>query len=154
MITLIMLIAFSFVAGVLYRLGGTGGAWYKNTKVRDFGVPIIYTLYLLYNRIPFNVYLIVSTILLFASLTTYWKFISRWIGQDTENVYWYNWFFTGLGYGLASLPLALYTGNWNMFIVRLVVLSLATMYWSEHISDAEWEEFGRGFLIIFTLAII
>jgi len=28
------------------------------------------------------------------------------------------------------------------------------MYWSEHISDAEWEEFGRGFLIIFTLAII
>jgi len=84
MITLIMLIVFSFIAGVLYRLGGTGGTWYKNTKVRDFGVPIIYILYLLYNRTPLNVYLIISAILLFASLTTYWKFISRWIGQSTE----------------------------------------------------------------------
>ena len=97
MITLIMLIVFSFIAGVLYRLGGIGKKF--NTKYRDFGVPIIYTLYLLYNRTPLNAYLIISTILLFISLTTYWKFISRWIGQDTENVYWYNWFFTGLGYG-------------------------------------------------------
>jgi len=151
-ITVIMLIAFSFVAGVLYRLGGIGKPF--NTKYRDFGVPIIYILYLLYSGTPFNVYLIASAILLFISLTTYWKCVSRWLGQSTENVHWYNWLCTGLVYGLAGFPLAMYYGNWHLFALRVVLLSLVTMCWSESIGDADLEEVGRGFFIIFTLGIL
>ena len=152
MIELIMLVAFSFVAGVLYRLGGVGKPF--NTKYRDFGVPIIYMLYLLYSGIPFNVYLIASAILLFASLTTYWKCISRWIGKDIENVYWWNWLATGFFYGLTLLPMCFMEVSFSAIILRAVVLGVLTMIWSEKISDVEWEEFGRGFLIIVTLIIL
>ena len=147
-----MLVAVSFVAGVLYRLGGVGKPF--NTKYRDFGVPIVYMLYLLYSGATFNIYLALSTILLYASLTTYWKCISRWIGKDIENVYWWNWLATGFFYGLTLLPMCFMEVSFSAIILRAVVLGVLTMIWSEKISDVEWEEFGRGFLIIVTLIIL
>jgi len=152
MIKIIMLIAFGIVSGVLYRLGGIGKPF--NTKYRDFGVPLITFCAVLLITREVSVQLVLSTVLLFASLTTYWKFISRLIGQSTDNVHWYNWLFTGLGYGLALVPMHFAGIPIMILLVRAALLAILTMQWSELIDDVDWEEFGRGFLIIITLGIL
>jgi hypothetical protein len=84
---------------------------------------------------------------MYGALCTYWK-------GSAVDCKWYHWLFTGLGYGLASLPLV-FAGIPGVWIwVRVAVLGITTMYISEK-SDNVWvEEFGRGALIIWTLPLL
>lgn len=142
----------SILAGVLYRMGGAAG---YNTKVRDLGVPTIVTVYLLTLGLKASLWsfcgLVVAYFiafgLLFGALTTYWK-------KKGTNVHWWNWLFTGLGYSLAALPIALYTGHWIGFGIRCAVLTGLIVWWSETQGNVVWEEGGRGFLIIATLPLL
>ena len=103
MIKLIVLVIFGVVSGALYRLGGIGKPY--NTKYRDFGVPIIALATMLYLKVEFSWQLVLSTVLLFGALTTYWKKINKFFGDTDENCHWYNWLVHGLICGLAYLPL-------------------------------------------------
>ena len=135
----------SILSGVLYRMGGSD---LYNTKFRDFGVPLMmYVVMLLLTGITHWLSLLFSFLLLFGSLTTYWK-------KKEADAYWYNWLFTGLGYSLAMLPFVIADKCWLGFLVRSIVLTGLIVFWSETQKDAVEEEFGRGFVIIITLPLL
>lgn len=150
------------VAALLYRMGGSAkqGKWYDfllNTKARDLGVPVCSTaalILLCWNNpetsahpIKFGLALFLSFGLLFASLTTYWK-------KKGTDAKWYNWLLTGLGYGLAYLPVALFFADWIGFVIRVVILAAAIMVWSIAVGKDWLEEGGRGLLVIITLPLL
>lgn len=136
-----MILALSFLAGVLYRLGGK-----YQTKIRDFGVPVIMCVAMLsMGHAHWSLVLCFGS--LFGSLTTYWK-------KKRTDAKWYNWAITGLFYGLSMLPYAIFTGHYLGFAVRSLVLAVLVMVWSLSIGRDWLEEWGRGFLIISTLLLL
>lgn len=152
----------ALAASILYRLGGSAktGRWYDfiiNTKARDFGVPVCSTAALITlcwghpvtsaHPIKFGLALFLSFGLLFGSLTTYWK-------KKGTDAKWWNWLLTGLGYGLAYLPVALFFADWWGFAIRVVILAAAIMIWSLAVGKDWLEEGGRGLLIIITLPLL
>ena len=138
----------ALLGGLLYRLGGIGKPW--NTKYRDLGVALVAAgcWVLLGGGLSWN--LALASLLLFASLTTYWGFVNKWLGKPTDTKYWWNWLLTGLGTGLAYLPL----GCSEAFWIRVGVLGIFTMIWSEMFNSVWTEEIGRGFLIVITIPIL
>ena len=143
MFNILLILLSSIAGGVLYRMGGAAGF---NTKFRDFGCPTIalVTLWLLH---AWNWWLIPCFGLYFGALTTYWK-------KKGTDAHWYNWALTGLGYSLAFLPYSIATGHWVGFGIRTVVVTAATTLWSQFISNAVIEEFGRGFIATVTLPLL
>lgn len=136
------------LCGIFYRLGGAAKAkkWYDflcNTKTRDLGCPVcVFALLCLHEGVDFHIWwaYLVSFGLLFGSMTTYWK-------KKGTDAKWYNWLFVGLGMALAMLPFALAAGDMVGFWIRLVLLPLLIMGWSELISNAVVEEIGRGVIL-------
>jgi hypothetical protein len=147
---IIAFVALCLLSGLLYRLGGIGKPW--NTKWRDFGVPVVALAAMLVLGIGASWGLwwlhLISAVLLFGSLTTYWE---HWGSDDVE---WYEWLATGFVYSLAYLPYVWYLDLWIPFLIRTIVLALLTMAWSEVIDDVDWEERGRGFLIVISLPLL
>ena len=142
----------------LYRAGGMGKEltanptwmpmWMRNTKFRDFGCPTILTI-LLTLMFGWNWWLILCWFLLFGALTTYWDdFSKHFKDQDL-----WCWIFVGLGYSISILPWVISTGAWIGFILRTLYLTTLTAVWSLSIDSAEWEEYGRGFLLVATLPL-
>ena len=151
----------SILAGFLYRAGGMGKEetskpkfiplWARNTKTRDLGCPLCAMIILL---IAYNVYTwqillayFISFGLYFGSLTTYWK------GKAID-CKWYHWLFTGIGYSLAFLPVSIINQKWLGFFIRLFIVSIGTMLWSQEVDEVVKEEFGRGFLSTVTLPLL
>jgi len=149
------IILIALLTGLLYRLGGTGGAWWKNTKVRDLGVPLVCVGWLYFALgCPWWA-LLLSVGVMYGSLTTYNKWASKLIyGKDCNDVKWISWLVTGMSYGVALFIISWVTGNWMGLLNRTLVLGVFTCLWSEAIGNATWEEFGRGFLIGITLPLI
>jgi len=146
-----ILILLSLLSGVFYSLGGVGGGkWYFDTKMRDIGCTtiLLLSLWLLGFTAPIWVW-IVTAGLQWASLTTYYKF-----GKQ-KDVKWYNWLLTGVVTAFAIIPFVIF-GNvtWLEFLLRIFVLGISTMVWSELVSHARAEEFGRGFLLNITLLLL
>lgn len=147
--TILTIFILSIIAGILYRMGGSG----MGTLWRDLGVPVCMVLSMVLLG-HFHWTLILCFGLLFASLTTY----NKWAGyllnrQDKDTVYWESWYVTGLFYGLSMLPFAIAEGFVWMFLVRAFTLAFLTCLWSELVGKDVWEEFGRGFLIIISLLL-
>ena len=144
-----IIITLSIISGVFYKLGGTGGAWWKNTKARDFGVPAmaVTLLLLLGASAPWWIFFLLFGCM-FGSLTTYCKFGGQ------ENVEWFNWCFTGILYGIAALPFAWFSGNWIGFAIRTVVLGFSIMFVSEKFDNVFWEEGSRGILFTATIPLL
>ena len=140
-----ILLLFSILAGILYRLGGTGGAWWKNTKVRDIGVPLCMLGYFLSIGV-FHWSLLVATVVMFGACTSYFK--------KGDTMYWYHWMFVGLALSLSMFPFTLYNWNWLGLAARMLTTTVAIVIWSESISDPNVEEFGRGFFTIVTLPLL
>ena len=142
-------IGLSLLNGLFYRLGGTGGAWWKNTKMRDAGCPLIMLIsFWLLKGFNFNywyLYLITFGIS-WGVMTTYNKWASRLFGYNDGNVHWPSWLVTGAFYSLASLPLLWCGMSILGFAIRTIVLAITTMVWSEAIGIDYLEEGGRGFL--------
>ena len=149
---LIVVVALSYIGGILYRLGGIGKPW--NTKYRDFGVPLVAALVYAFLGLPIGWSLLWSTLLLFGAMTTYWCKINKWFGLPTDTKYWFNWALTGLAYGLAYIPIAIEFGNWHTILCRSVLLTIFTSIYSEQVDDVEWEEWGRGAAVAMTICIL
>ena len=145
----LLLILLSIIGGILYRLGGIGKPW--NTKVRDLGVPVCGLFAMKLLGFSYSWPLFISSLLLFPALTTYWKKINKWFGDTDENCHYYNWLVHGLVCGLAYLPMCFAGVSIASIIIRALLLGMCTMVWSEVIDKVEWEESGRGFLIIISL---
>ena len=140
---IITTIVLSGLAGILYRAGGSSAF---NTKFRDLGVPIVVLGWFLILGL-YHWTLLVSSLLLFGALTTYWK-------KPGTDAKWWNWALTGLGYSLSLLPYAVVFGSWVGFSLRIALLTTLTVVWSE-VQDVDIiEEFGRGFLIVATLPLL
>lgn len=137
-------VVLTVLSAILYRMGGAGkeGQWYEealDTKWRDIGVPlcVLGVVILLGN---FHWTAIVSSVLMFGAMCTYWK-------PKGEDAKWYNWFITGLMYAVAWLPYCNYTHNYIGFAIYSIIISIGTMAWSELNDDAVWEECGRGAIV-------
>lgn len=140
------------LGAILYRIGGSALHIPFKTKWRDLGVPIV-GIVCLYVMIPFNAawaywgamagFLVLS----FGSMTTYWD---HW---GTDNVEWYEWMLTGFCYGVAALPIALYTGSWIGFCVRTIILMTAITF-SNRLKYEWLVEPSRGFVFIATLPLL
>lgn len=145
LLILISTVILSLLSATLYRIGGVGGTWYFNTKVRDAGCPLCMLAWFWWNGL-FHWTLWLCFGLMFSALTTYWK--------RGDTAYWYHWAMTGAGYGLAMFPLIIHTGAWPGFIYRVAALCLLTTVWSVIISEDWLEEGGRGLFIVATLPIL
>jgi len=135
----------SICCAVLYRLGGKTG-W--NTKYRDFGCPLLTTIWLLPNLYPISAFgwlmLGLAFLLLFGSLTTYFDWF---FGYD-------NFYAHGYAIGWSAITLFWCGVHWWAILIRIVVLTLGMGLWHKWQRNATIEEFGRGFLIGITLPIL
>jgi prepilin signal peptidase PulO-like enzyme (type II secretory pathway) len=91
---------------------------------------------------PWWTYLL-SFLLLFGALTTYWDFIT---GED-------NFYLHGFGCGLAFAPFMWFDEPLAL-AVRIAVIAIGMGVWSAIVGKDWLEEMGRGFLLPSTLAII
>lgn len=138
-------ILLAILAGMLYRLGG----WKKgNTKIRDFGVPFIATIWLMLFT-KWHIWpLVIHFGLLFGALTTYEYFL-----PDNPKKGPLNWILHGIFCGLAAIPLIWCGVAWWWIIARAFVLAI-TMTALTLISPWVWiDEWGRGALIMLALII-
>jgi len=133
----------SILAGVLYRIGGSDLKIPNITKIRDFGVPTCMIIYMVFN---WSWWLILCFGLMFGAQTTYFK-------EKGTNAMGYNWLFVGLAFSICMLPYAIATQQYMAFIVRSILVTIFTVFWSELNSNAVVEEFGRGFIQIITLVL-
>ena len=131
------------LCGVLYRMGGSDT---YGTKWRDFGVPTVVTP-ILGAWTQWHWSLALCWLLLFASLTTYFK-------RKGSEARWWNWALVGLAVGLSTFPLALATGEWLPLALRCALLAVLVPVWSCLVGNAVVEELGRGFLIGVTLLVL
>lgn len=159
-LNILIILFMSILSGLLYRAGGSAkvGKWYDfvlNTKARDAGVPAIFVITMILLG-HWHWSLILCFGALWGACTTYNKWVCKLFGRkDKSKVYWEGWFITGLFYGLSTLPLIIATGdNYTGLFVRSIVLAVITCLWSESIGSDEWEEFGRGFVIIATIPLL
>ena len=130
----------TILCAVLYRLGGMGGAWWKNTKVRDLGVPLVCTVWcIMYLDASWWQHLIAFG-LMFAALTTYYDKI---FGYD-------NFYVHGLVIGLAYLVY----GLWLVVVVRAIIMALFMGLWCKYFKNDYVEECGRGAIIGITLPML
>lgn len=127
------------MCSIAYRLGGIGGAWWRNTKVRDIGCALCCSC-LLALIAGFSWWIMATSLLLFGALTQYWKF-----GRpDCE---WYHWVFHGAGCAIAFLPYAYFTGHMTAWYIQVPLVSIGMMAWSEYQDNDWYEELGRGLIL-------
>ena len=142
MINFFILLYWSLISGIFYWLGGQGGAWYKDSWIRDYVCPLIVIAYL-----PYHWSLWLCYPLMVGALSTYWK-------KKGTNATWRNWFLHGFGIGLALLPYVVFTHSLQPILVRVVLLGISMAIWSHFNHIDKWDEGGRGALIILTLFFI
>lgn len=139
------------IAALLYYLGGEKG---YNTKLRDLGVPTLASVWLI-SFFGIHWSYLLHFLLLFASLTTYHKWLNKFFGHNKDDVHWYGWLMTGFCYGLSALPLALHHSiGLAPLLLRTVVLTVFVWVWSEIQEDVTLEAGGRGAVIIATLPLL
>lgn len=135
----------SVLSGVLYRLGGHGKPW--NTKVRDFGCPIVAWAVLTYAmELNFLWWIhLISGLLLFGALTTYWDKVFR---KD-------NFYAHGFMCGLAYFPYCFDELSILWMLARAVVLGVLMGVWCHILfTNDVTEEVGRGAFIVLTLPLL
>jgi hypothetical protein len=139
-------IIFTILSSIFYRMGGAGksGQWYEDildTKWRDIGVPLC-VLMIVSCIGGYHWSMLLSAVLMFASMTTYWK-------KKGSSGKWYNWLLTGLFYGLSWTPYALYAHKYQGLALYVIMVSIGTMVWRELFSDDVVEECGVGAIVAF-----
>jgi len=150
------LVFLTTMSAILYRLGGCGNdvhvkfpwlpEWLFNTKARDVGCSLCaYVGYAIVLGVEVSIGVhIISFILLFASLTTYWDFL---FGYDNHYAHGFMCAFAYLFYALA-------TGMWIGFVLRCVAMTLWMGIVSAKSTDDVVEETNRGASIVATLPLM
>jgi hypothetical protein len=143
----IFTICLSIAGAILYRMGGSDRF---NTKWRDLGCPTcaMGVVWIIDGfHLAFWWAYLVSFLLMFASLTTYWK-------KKGSDAKWYNWIFVGLGFSASRIPLAIMTHDWKSFAIQAIAVTSGVTIWSQLIKNAVVEELGRGFIFVATTALL
>lgn len=139
----ILIVLISLISVILYRMGGVGKPF--NTKIRDLGIPALMTVSLLALGLKVPWWAILLNFgLLFGALTTYW---------NIDELKWGFWAH-GLGVSLSALPIALATGLWLGFAIRVVIVTAFMAIWSQMIDEVNLEEGGRGAIIMATVPLL
>ena len=144
MVKIIAIIVLVLLSGLLYRFGGIGKPF--NTKYRDFGVPTcMLALICIINGFHWSLILCWGAMM--GSMTTYWGFINKWFKLPKEKKYWFNWLLTGFFYGFSMLPYAIFTQQWQQFLLSIGIVTTICVLVSE-LSANDWvEELGRGIAV-------
>lgn len=127
------------LCAIFYRLGGKGGVWWRNTKVRDWGCTLCCIIILCLIQKP-SVWMALQFFLLWGALTQYWK-------GDKADCEWYHWFAHGLGCAIAFIPYSYFTGHMTAWYIQLAICSIGMCVWSEYQDDDDLEELGRGLIL-------
>jgi hypothetical protein len=139
-------------------MGGVGGKWYFNTKVRDFGCPSVnlatISLYLMYTEVRLWTPFIFTWILTFLALTSYHSWLSKLLGYIDGEERWFNYAMHGGCIGLGAFPLYWLGIGWELIAIRVAVLALVIAMWSHYLHEVNLEEGGRGFFINISLLIL
>lgn len=151
---LIILFMYSVASGIMYRLGGVGLKIPMDEKFRDWGCPLF--AFLTMWALGINAEFWWSLIAFFAmwfTLVTYWE---HWKSEEVE---WFEWAITGFFYGLALLPIALYTGKYLGFIIRTIILISFMPFSNKFQFKVIWDgadcvEFLRGFVYNVTIPLL
>lgn len=147
-VKLIVVLIASVLSGLAYRAGG--GGWNMNTKVRDWGCPLIAFFLWWYLRgleTAFWWVYLATFLLSWLACTTYYKKK----GTDAEP---YHFALHGIGLGLASLPFIWLGVPWWVIVVRSGICGLG-MFWVAHKTQNDFlGEFGRGVAFIGTLPFL
>lgn len=154
-IFILIALLLSILGAYLYYLGGQGGAWYKNTKMRDWGCNLCVVLILILKGLFFNMTftsllsgsLVLTFFVQWSTLSTYWK-------KHAPDVLWYHWFMTGFMWGMSPIFYILVTKHWIFFSIRTIFLALFTMYWSEKQNNVFKEDMGKSFAFVSTMSLL
>ncbi len=135
---LLLILLLSIACGVLGRLGGRGGAWWGNTKMRDLGCPLMALLSVLVLGISASWWVYFFSFgLMFGALCTYWD---KLFGYDN---FWFHGFIIGIAYFLF-----IFAGiAWWIVLLRAILLAVWMGGWSKVIKKDTVEEFGRYAII-------
>lgn len=136
---LVVILIASLLCGILGRLGG-----WKQTKLRDLGIPTVVTILLILLGVRNPIALFLSFGLMFAALTTYWDFL---FGYD-------NFYAHGFFIGIATLPIAVVIQHWFGFFCMVTLYTIWMGLWSKIISWDVAEEFGRYAIIPFGIYLL
>lgn len=130
---IIVLVVMTILSSLFYWAGGRGrdfskGFFFKSI-VRDLGCSLTFlicgSLIIEWSLISQGL-LVLSSLILFGTLTTYNKWLNKLFGRKDEKLDALTFGFTGLTYGLAALPLA-FANTWLPGIfIRIFVLMLST----------------------------
>ncbi len=152
-------IVFFLLAGMVYRMGGSGN---YSRWTREVGVGVLLILELLLLRLfNWGCLGILGTVWI---ESTYFKKK----GSDAE---WWNWLLVGLSFSVAILPWFVWSWivnhkpvHWIGYLVRITVCTGLTLLWQEQLSAlfSKWldigkditDEFGRGAIQIITLPLL
>ena len=151
-IAILIILLGSVLSAIFYHLGGMGGAWWKNSKMRDWICPLVFLAVMQHTNI-WHWSLYPSALLMWLALSTYHKWLNPIFNKTKEDCHWHNWLVHGFVIGLALLPYGYYTHTMELVLFRAYILGTLMMIWSELEDRVAWEEGGRGFLIIATLLI-
>lgn len=140
-------------SALFYWAGGRGRDFSKGflfkSIVRDLGCSLTFlicgSLIIEWSLISQGL-LILSSLILFGSLTTYHKWLNKLFGRKDEKLDFLNFGFTGFTYGFAALPMAFTNLGFLGFIIRIPILilligSLGLMHgqwkkqWMVHLSE-------------------
>lgn len=153
MINTLIIALGTILSSIFYRLGGTGGEWYKSSWIRDWICTFILLAVMQWTNI-WHWSLYISIPLMIGALSTYHKWLNPLMDQPTTDCLWFNWLAHGIGIGLAILPYGYFTHTIDKVLYRALILGLSMMVWSVLVDWDKLEEGGRGGLIILTLLIV
>ena len=113
---ILLILGLSCLSGILGRWGGSDKG---NTKIRDIGIPLIFTGLMVWLTLKsFNLWLLgaylVGFLALMGSLTTYWDWL---FGFD-------NLWFSGFVVGLSTFPYAIIDKHWVMLAIHSLALAI------------------------------
>ena len=140
-------VAIAFICAILYRIGGKGG--FAHAKlIRRLGIPLVMIGALTISH-GWSWWYLLSGVLLYASLTTYYDRINKYFGADSVKEYWWNWV---LHIGLARLGLTIplyFAGVLNLehIILSFFIFTIIGTIYCELEDTAIGEELMRGYLI-------
>lgn len=134
---ILYVILLSIFSGILYRMGGAKG---YNTKFRDIGVPLC-AISVLSILGVWHSSLIISAVIMFGALTTYWK-------RKGEEALWYHWYLHSLGCALSMLPFIYFNRQYAIGgVIYIILMPIIATIASIMLYDAVEEEFARGIII-------
>lgn len=136
-------IALSAIAGIFYRMGGSGN-YPRYFRELAASIALILSMLLLGFH---NWTILLSAGALYGLETTYFK------KKGTDANLW-NWFIVGIAFSISVLPTVLIYHNWIGFLIRSVICTELVMFWSETNGNSVCEEFGRGVIPILTLPLL